>query len=334
MKTSCGAAGNQLKKNKSAPEISKSKLSNQPNLKKFFSPDRSKVDSKVNQKEERAMTGKGKNDLVTVESLKVILAEMLDERLAGLQELIKKVDKLEKAQRELEERVEERATEQDRYSRKNNLIFHGIPVKAKEDALQVVEDMGKALGVQILPDHVDAAHRLPSRNEKLPPPFIIKFVNRWRKEKVLAAAKVRKPTAACMGGSKELKIFCNEHLAPKKQVLFTEARRMKEKYFVWCQGGDVLCRKKEDGARIQQIRRLEDIDALVGPKVEDGNRNQLRWAQRPGRGAALASATEEVEDRLNQLKQQFNKITSAAEKTADDTAANDTLASQGLVLQG
>lgn len=254
------------------------------------------------------MGSKGENEWVTVQTLKAIVAELLDQKLAVINELIMKVSKLEKANKELEEREAER----DRYSRKNNLIFHGIPLKEDEDALQVVEEIGEALGVPILPDNIDAAHRLPTRNEKLPPPFIIKFVNRWRKEKVLASAKKRKPTAACMGGDGKIKIFCNEHLPPRKQELFMEARRMKDQYFVWCQGGDILCRKKEDGARIQQIRRFEDIDALVGPRL---NRSP-------------DTVIKEGEERLGRLKNQLSAIINEKQ-----SVASGTLISQAPVLQ-
>lgn len=215
--------------------------------------------------EQKKTDGKGVKggEIITMDMLRSTLCEMLekklDEKLAIVHKLAHDVERMCQRVREQERQVEGF----DSYSRRNNLVLHGVPMKANEDPLELVTELGEAIGIPISPDNVDAAHRLPSKNEKLPPPFIIKFVNRWRKERVMEKIKVLKPTAEMMGGSKSIKVFCNDHLTPKNQQLLMEAKKLKDKFYVWSKNGNVLCKSKSDGARTIRITEPGDIEALT-----------------------------------------------------------------------
>lgn len=206
--------------------------------------------------------GKG-GDLLTMEILKSTLNEMLDQKfdakLAVVHKMALDVERL--CQSVQEQRKQGEAS--DCYSRRNNVVLHGVPMKDNEDPLELVTELGDAIGVPISPDNVDAAHRLPSKNDKLPPPFIIKFVNRWRKERVMETIKRLKPTAEILGGSKSTKVFCNDHLTPKNQRLLMEAKKLKASFYVWSKNGNVLCKGKAEGAKTIQIAEPEDIAALT-----------------------------------------------------------------------
>ncbi len=55
------------------------------------------------------------------------------------------------------------------------------------------------------------AYRLPTRNKKGPSPFIIKFVNRWKRDAVMERVKRVKLSADKFGGKSNIKIFSNDH---------------------------------------------------------------------------------------------------------------------------
>lgn len=134
---------------------------------------------------------------------------------------------------------------------------------------------------------IDIAHRLPSRNSSLPPPLIVKLLNRWKKEKLMSAAKIKMPTAAQFGGSSTTRIYVNEHLAPKTQQIFAYARRkLKEEYFVWARGGLVTCRRRVDGAQPIPISHLDDVDFISETKEDNMNGALFKQGGKRHRGSS------------------------------------------------
>ena len=92
------------------------------------------------------------------------------------------------------------------YSRRNNLILHGIPVAPKEDLYERVMTVAKALQVETYPNDFDIIHRLGSKNNNLPPPIIIRFVNRWKKEELQEAIQKKRELKA-MGWSQHKYLY-------------------------------------------------------------------------------------------------------------------------------
>ncbi len=99
-------------------------------------------------------------DVVTVGALKSILNEMLDQKLAIVHEIREEVEKVKMQVKEQGYRIEDHEI----YSRRNNLVFHGVPINVNENPLQVAMNLGRAIDVQNYQNDIDAAHRLPSRN--------------------------------------------------------------------------------------------------------------------------------------------------------------------------
>ncbi len=144
--------------------------------------------------------------------------------------------------------------------------------------------LGKALELEIKPQQVDIAHRLKSRNKAYPPPSIIKFVNRWKKDVVLARTKEKKPTADISGGARNMRIFCNERLTPKCQNIFNHARQIRETHWVWTKKGKVLCREKSPDGKPVQLLDVEDVDAILETqkRVEEKYANSVQELSQPG----------------------------------------------------
>ncbi len=109
-------------------------------------------------------------DVVTVGALKSILNEMLDQELAIVHETREEVEKIKMKVKEQGYRIED----DEIYSRRNNFVFHRVLINVNENPLQVTMDLGREIGVQINQNDIHAAHRLPSRNQNSPPPFIMK----------------------------------------------------------------------------------------------------------------------------------------------------------------
>ncbi len=103
----------------------------------------------------------------------------------------------------------------------------------------------------------------------------MKMVNRWKKEEIMSAAKEKKPTAELMGGDKNVKIFCNEHLTPKKQRVLNEAKKLKDKYYVWSKKGAVMCKSRIEGGKPFQLLDIEDVGYLLETATSNGELNQM-----------------------------------------------------------
>lgn len=117
--------------------------------------------------------------------LRTILNESLDKRLGEMNEIKKDVEDL----KDRIEKQEEKSEDSEKYLRCSNLVFYGVPCQTGEDPLQKALDIIQAVNVDIEPRDLDATHRLRTRNHASPQPFIIWFVNRWKKDDVLAEFK-------------------------------------------------------------------------------------------------------------------------------------------------
>lgn len=56
----------------------------------------------------------------------------------------------------------------------------------------------------------------------------------------MSAVKQTKLTTNKLGGSSEAKIFSSEHLTPKNQKIVAQAKRLKDRYFIWTKGGNIM----------------------------------------------------------------------------------------------
>lgn len=148
------------------------------------------------------------------------------------------------------------------YVRRNNVEVHGVPELQGEDVYELVNNIGRAVGCEINKSDVDVAHRLPTTNKTLPRPIVIKFVNRWKKEQLMAAKKQNRQLQSTAVGvnAPSHPIYINDHLTPKIKGLLKRAKdlRMKGYKFVWVRDGRVYVRKHETSAVIL-IKEIEDI---------------------------------------------------------------------------
>ncbi|XP_065224391.1 uncharacterized protein LOC135848416 [Planococcus citri] len=161
------------------------------------------------------------------------------------------------------------------YTRKDNVIVTGIPVSDQEDPYQIAIKAAELAGMKITAQDIVDCHRLPSRakDSAHPPSFIVKFVNRETKRRMIDGYRKTKPTADTFGGDKNVKIYANEHLAPLTSELFRQARSLKPMYeIVRCVNGIVYVQKNKQSQRIRiqskvQIGKLKS--AFTSPNREN-----------------------------------------------------------------
>ena len=217
--------------------------------------------------------------------LKTILNESLDERLGEMKVFKKEVDEL----KERMTKQEKNSEDSEKYLRCSNLVFYGIPYQSNEDPLQLALNIIRGVNIEIEPRDLDTAHRLRTRNNSVPAPFIIRFVNRWKKEDVFAEFKKQQPTANRWGGDRCVRVFCNEQLTPLNQTIMYEAKKFGEFYGVWAFKSQIYCRKKLPNCEPVQLLDVKAAQTLGSMLSEEekktirlANQNQNQRRQQPG----------------------------------------------------
>ena len=126
-----------------------------------------------------------------------------------------------------------------------------------------------ALGVKgVSINDIDTAHRVPSmKPSNRPDAIICKFVRRLARDQVMAnRKKVVDIKAEDLGFAagidvKHLNIY--DHLTPRLQTLFHEAKKTNEAYmykFCWAKNGFVYLRKSEESA-VYKFADLSELNA-------------------------------------------------------------------------
>lgn len=111
--------------------------------------------------------------------------------------------------------------------RMNNLEVNGVPEIRQENTLEIIKQLFGTLGINA--SHtIDTCHRVPHRNSnnKHPKSIIVKLNSRSQKDAILGSIRSRKGITAEEIGFNECKnrIFINDHLTPKNQLLYKTTR--------------------------------------------------------------------------------------------------------------
>lgn len=169
--------------------------------------------------------------------------------------LIKEVSSLKERMRDLEQ-----------YSRRTNLEISGIPVTPNENILDVVKDIGKALGVELQEQQVTAAHRIPSYKRERTPSLIVQFQNKMTRDAWIGRYREKKSMTAneVNVNYPKQRLYINEHLSPEnKQFLYNLKQKCRELGydFAWFREGKFFVRKKS-GEPCKRINTEDDINKL------------------------------------------------------------------------
>ena len=160
------------------------------------------------------------------------------------------------------------------YSYEYNVKIVGMPELSEQESYSQTSGLCIKLFSDMRADvslhDIDIAHRVPRRNATVgaPKPIICKFVRRLSKEAVMARrndACKADPNSLGFGEGVSLssvRIF--DHLTPKMQYVFTEAKKYKglnNYQFCWTKNSCVYLRK-DGSSRALKIRDIADLTRL------------------------------------------------------------------------
>ena len=157
--------------------------------------------------------------------------------------------------------VEAKLENLENYSRRNNIVFTGIPFQDNEDPYEIAIRAASLVGFKLNRADIVNCHWLPGGNNSAP--FIVKFVNFENKQWILREYRKQRPTADAFGGNKNDKVYANEHYAPFTSSLHKHARQLpKDQYKVECRRGTVTVQKRQGGPKIV-IYNHSQVDGLL-----------------------------------------------------------------------
>ena len=114
------------------------------------------------------------------------------------------------------------------YTRKFNLVIHGISEKEDEDNAENVIELGKLLNVNLTRSDIDIVHRMKVKSKNQPRPIIVRFANYNAKSQLYKARlHLRSTFSQDLGPGK---IYINENLTEWRAELFKEVRKVRKKY--------------------------------------------------------------------------------------------------------
>lgn len=175
----------------------------------------------------------------------------------------------------------------EQYSRANNLEIRGVPVTQGEECLDIVKQLGDAIGCTVQTEDIDTAHRVPTHNASHKN-IIVRFCSRDKRTEFLSNARKSRPTTACLGvlgessqqatantegqgdsntvgdryqKSRVQPIYVNEHLTPENKILFGKALELKKQskwMFLWTDHCVIKARKTLD-SRVHRITCDQDL---------------------------------------------------------------------------
>lgn len=154
-------------------------------------------------------------------------------------------------------------------SRINNLEICNFPVTQNENLVEVVKAVGKAVGVEIVDQDIQAVHRVPRFNQNATKNIVVQFCSRWKKNSILqACARFRKgnnnkiTSKAINQNLPDQVVFVNEHLSPKYKALLGKVKKQIKDAgwkYSWTRDGCIYVKKDDTvNARIM-ISSEEDI---------------------------------------------------------------------------
>ncbi|XP_046687458.1 uncharacterized protein LOC124373108 [Homalodisca vitripennis] len=158
----------------------------------------------------------------------------------------------------------------EQYSRRNCLEIQGIPEEKNENVLDIVKDVGRALGMDVSEEMIDTCHRLGQKDSgyRGPRGIIVKFVRRLDREALLQKRRERKKDFSTrhlsLDRPSDVLVYLNESLSPMRRKLLAKARMLKRDRgykYIWLRNGNILLRK-EEGSAVIQIKTQADLDKL------------------------------------------------------------------------
>ena len=212
----------------------------------------------------------------------------LMQKMKNLEQIVTKFDNQQT-------NTEKQLEELEQYGRRENLEIHGIPLADNEDTGKIVQNVAKALKVQLSKSDISTSHRLFNSNlndqhQKLlnhrdqqpsamrrnqPPPIIVRFCNRDKRNEMFSKRLKLKSVSNEIYPKPNAEILAiRENLTKFRKFLFSEANKVKHAMcyqFLWTRQGQILLRK-DSTSRIIKISNLNDLARVRSSNAENSKR--------------------------------------------------------------
>uniref|UniRef100_A0A0A9X1G8 Uncharacterized protein n=1 Tax=Lygus hesperus TaxID=30085 RepID=A0A0A9X1G8_LYGHE len=221
-------------------------------LKKFIDERIKQVENKIDQLNEKI-----EKQNIEIETIKLENSELKEENLL----LRKEIDNLSLQTNNFEA-----------YTRRKNLVIRGIKETKEELVPSIVIKLGDTLGVPIRQEDIESSFRIQTRKPSQARPILVKLRSHTLKEKIISEARKKKPTEGDIvhGGNLQLRVFCEEHLAPNTRKILNnclEAKRGGQIFQVWTSAGRICVRLRSGGAA-QKVDSVDHLDQLLRERPE------------------------------------------------------------------
>ena len=159
--------------------------------------------------------------------------------------LIQRLDKLEKAKNMLETKLTKAVAlidDQQQYSRRNCLLFHGVKEESSEDTDNIVTEIcAEKLRLEVDKSMIDRSHRIgPKKKDQKLRPIIVKFCSYRDRSKVFYNKKMLKGSG----------VTITESLTKTRMDLLNEVQRMVGHGNSWTIDGNIFVKKGKNIVRI------------------------------------------------------------------------------------
>ena len=210
-----------------------------------------------------------------VDDIKKSLNFLAEEISAVRLELVEEVKSLRIQNAEKEKRLvflENRVAELEQYTRINDVVVTGLPVKPRTYARAVSGPAGgepdeldvrsteeqvsaflESKGIELDCNNIEACHLLPRKSATDKPVIILKCVNRKHK---LALLKQRR-------NLKGTNVYMNDHLTKYNAVIARKARYLRKQGKImntWTSNCKVFIKLNKPQDKVLVIRRMEELD--------------------------------------------------------------------------
>lgn len=213
---------------------------------------------------------------VTLDFLTTQITDVKEQQTRIL-DLVKEVQVLRKQNEEKDRRIaqlESRVSDLEQYTRMNDIIISGLPIRPRTYARAVDTSSGdgateldtssteqqvaaflRSKGIDLNCDNVEACHVLPRRNAGEKPPVILRFVNRKHKIAILKEGRKLKGT----------NVYINEHLTKHNAEIAKKARylrKMKKIQNTWTANCKVFIKLNgsPEEAKVMMVRSMEELE--------------------------------------------------------------------------
>ncbi|CAB3243681.1 unnamed protein product [Arctia plantaginis] len=193
----------------------------------------------------------GINDIKSDISLLKTSVEDFSTKFKDLDDRVRAVEGTKDEVLEMKSRlegIENSLNERDQWMRLNNVEIKGVPLRDRENLVDVVSRIASRIQYPITKHNINFVVRVPSSEGRVKP-IIVSFLNRYLKEDFVAAARACKNLcAADINLEGTSRIYINDHLTVQNKLLLNKAKKLAKEYdfeFIWVKNCKIFARKNQ-----------------------------------------------------------------------------------------